>query len=95
MNFKNLLLHLQNVLIFYVKYINPILHILFSYFIIMGNFVEATIKEIKNIYKDGSAPSDSTISRRIDLARSALGKKEHQIISLQEYCNYFSIRYSE
>ncbi|MGC3979050.1 MAG: hypothetical protein QM751_12990 [Paludibacteraceae bacterium] len=61
----------------------------------MGNFVEATIKEIKNMYKPGSAPSDSTISRRIDLAKAALGKKEHQILSLIDYCQYFGISFPE
>lgn len=61
----------------------------------MGKFVECTIKEVENLYKQGTAPSHSTICRRIELAKAALGKQKHQILSLHEFCQYYDMDISE
>ena len=49
-----------------------------------------TIKHVTTI----EGCSDSTASRRIKIAHAALGKKQHQKITVQEYADYYGFDYS-
>jgi hypothetical protein len=39
--------------------------------------------------------SDSTAARKLKLVRQFLDKKEHQVVSIKEYCDYWGLDYEE
>lgn len=42
-----------------------------------------------------SACSDTTASRKLKECRDALGKPDHQVVTIKEYCTYFGYDYTE
>lgn len=52
-----------------------------------------TIKEVQKLFKP--EPSKSTVSNWIHICRDALNKKEHQMLTMTEFCKYFDIQNSK
>lgn len=51
-----------------------------------------TISKVCNLFTP--ALTKSTASRKINLVRDALGKKKTDVLTMQEYCTYYGINYS-
>ena len=50
-----------------------------------------SIKDVQNLYIEGKQPSKSKCSQMISLCRDGLGKEKYQVLSIDEFKEYFGI----
>ena len=50
-----------------------------------------SIKDVQNIFVETKRPGKSKAAQMISLCRDALSKKEHQILSVEEFREYYGI----
>ena len=50
-----------------------------------------SIKDVQDLFVESKRPGKSKAAQMISLCRDALSKKEHQILSVDEFCAYYGI----